>query len=92
MNWLNRRIGTPQRARSNNRWLQVQHEVQWGRRYEDVLARLRNYLPPDATQPVETWNPLSLTQEDNTCIADLHRLGLRLTEWIEEEENQNEVI
>ena len=66
--------------------------MQWGLRHEDVLTRLRNYLPPDTTQPVETWNPLLLTQEDSTCIADLHHLTLRLTKWIEEEENQNEVI
>ena len=92
MNWLNLRRNTPQGATANNRWLQVQREVQWGRRYEDVLVKLRNYRPPDTTQPVDTWNPLLLTQEDNTCIADLHRLSLRLTERIEEEENQNEVI
>ena len=92
MNWLNDQNGTPQGATANSRWLQVQRTVQWGLRHEDVLTRLRNYRPGDTTQKVETWNPLLLTQEDNTCIADLHHLTLRLTKWIEEEENQNEVI
>ena len=92
MNWLNLRRNTPQGVRANDRWLRVQHEVQWRRHHEDVLARLRNYLRPDITQPVETWNPVLLTEEDNTCIADLYRVSRRLSEWIEDEENEREVI
>ena len=88
MNWLNRRRNTPQGVRANDRWLRVQHEVQWTRHHEDVLAKLRNYLRPDITQPVETWNPVLLTEEDNTCIADLYRVSRRLTEWIEDEANE----
>ena len=92
MNWLNLRRNTPQGVKPNNRWLRVQHEVKWKSHHEDVLAKLRNYLWPDLTQPVETWNPVSLTEEDNTCIADLSRFSRRLTEWIEDEENEREVF
>ena len=88
MNWLKLRHNTPQGLRPNGRWLRVQHEVKWKRNHEDVLTKLRNYLPPDITQPVETWNPLSLTEEDNACIADLYRVSRRVTEWIEGEENE----
>ena len=92
MNWLNLRRNTPQGVKPNNRWLRVLHEVKWKRHHEDVLAKLRNYLRPDLTQPVETWNPVSLTEEDNTCIADLSRVSRRLTEWIEDEENERDVF
>ena len=92
MNWLNLRRNTPQSVKPNNRWLRVQREVKWKRHHGDVLAKLRNYLPPDITQPVETWSPVSLTEEDNTCIADLYRVSRLLTEWIEDEENEREVI
>ena len=91
MNWLNLRRNTPLKA--NDRWLRVQHEVKWKRHHEDALTKLRNYVPPDTTKPVETWNPVSLTEEDNnTCITDLDRISRRLTEWIEDEENEKEVI
>jgi hypothetical protein len=85
MTWLNIRRDTPHRLDANDRWLQVKREAHWNPCHEHVLTKLRNLLP-DVSQPVALWHPVSFNEEERRCIADLDRLGQRLTELIEEEE------
>jgi hypothetical protein len=91
MTWLNIRRDTPHRLDAKDRWLQVKREAHWNPCHENVLTKLRNLLP-DVSQPVALWHPVSFHEEERRCIADLDRLGQRLTELIEEEENEREQI
>ena len=91
MNWLELRRNTPQGDIARNKWLQVRGEIEWSQNHEAVLGKLRN-LFPDLTQPVETWNPISLTPHEKRCVTDLVRLSHILTDMIEREENEREGI
>ena len=91
MNWLELRRNTPQGEIARNKWLQVRREIEWNQNDEAVLGKLRN-LFPDLTQPVETWNPISLTPLEERCVAELVRLSDILTDMIEREENEREEI
>ena len=91
MTWLNGQRDTPQGRDTRSRWLKVRNEVRWNRNHVNVLTKLRNLLP-DITQPVEMWEPVSFTEVENRCIADLCRLSQCLADWIGEEENTREQI
>ena len=91
MTWLNGQRNTHQGRDAKSRWQQVKDEVQWNRNHENVLTKLRN-LRPDITQPVEMWEPVSFTEVENRCIADLYHLCRCLANWIGEDKNIREQI
>ena len=91
MTWLNSQRNTPQGREAKSRWLQVRNEVQWNRNHENVLTKLRN-LRPDMTQPVAMWEPVSFTEVENRCIADLYHLCQCVADWIGEDKNAREQI
>ncbi|CAB4032597.1 Hypothetical predicted protein [Paramuricea clavata] len=92
MNWLYVRRNTPQGVVANSKWLKIkQEEVQWSPHHQEVLMKFRNLLP-STTQSVEMWNPVSFTEIEMRCIANLNCLSERLTKLIEDEENERELI
>ena len=91
MTWLNGQPNTPQGRDAKSRWQQVKDEVQWNLNYENVLTKFRN-LRPEITQTVAMWEPVSFTEVENRCIADLYHLCQFLADWIGEDKNTREQI
>jgi hypothetical protein len=91
MTWLNDRRNTREGVVANNKWVEVKydHGVQWNQHHEEVLTKMRNLLP-DTTHPVEMWNPISFTEKEKRCIADLNHLSKCLTALIEKREDESD--